>query len=131
MMLENADSDGYMVGVLAVPHWLTPSDFLAFVAPAQEGMSHLRMVRWVPCGLQRRVYIKHVLRRDTAPNRSIALIKFRKPESALEFAEAYNGKPFNSMHVSTRSWIISGVPQHLTVLLARDLSYCSRIVCEH
>jgi hypothetical protein len=39
-------------------------------------------------------------RRDTAPNRSIALIKFRKVESALEFAEAYNGKAFNSMNVS-------------------------------
>ncbi|KAH9034662.1 BRCA1-associated protein 2-domain-containing protein [Lactarius hengduanensis] len=83
IMLENADSDGYMVGVLAVPSWMTPSDFLAFVAPAQEDMSHLRMVR------------------DTAPNRSIALIKFRKPESALEFAEAYNGKTFNSMNAET------------------------------
>jgi BRCA1-associated protein len=56
MMLENADSDGYMVGVLAVPSWMTPSDFLAFVAPAQEDMSHLRMVRWVSCWLQHRVY---------------------------------------------------------------------------
>jgi BRCA1-associated protein len=45
IMLDNADSDGYMVGVLAVPSWMTPSDFLAFVAPAQEDMSHLRMVR--------------------------------------------------------------------------------------
>jgi BRCA1-associated protein len=46
-MLENADSDGYMVGVLAVPSWMTPSDFLAFVAPAQDGMAHLRMIRYV------------------------------------------------------------------------------------
>lgn len=44
-MLDNADSDGYMIGVLAVPSWMTPSDFLAFVAPAQEDVSHLRMVR--------------------------------------------------------------------------------------
>lgn len=83
IMLEHADSDGYMLGVLAVPSWMTLSDFLAFVAPAQEGMSHLRMIR------------------DTAPNRSIALIKFRKSESALEFAEAYNGKAFNSMNPET------------------------------
>jgi BRCA1-associated protein len=46
-MLESSDSDGYMVGVLAVPSWMTPSDFLAFVAPAQEGMAHLRMIRCV------------------------------------------------------------------------------------
>ena len=31
----------------------------------------------------------------------MALIKFRKAENALEFAEAYNGKKFNSMTVST------------------------------
>ena len=49
VMLENADSDGYMLGVLAVPSWMTPSDFLAFVAPAQEGMAHLRMIRCVSC----------------------------------------------------------------------------------
>jgi BRCA1-associated protein len=47
VMLENADSDGYMIGVLAVPSWMTPSDFLAFVAPAQDGMAHLRMIRYV------------------------------------------------------------------------------------
>ena len=41
-----ADSDGVTIGVLAVPAWMTPSDFLAFVAPAQEGMIHLRMIRW-------------------------------------------------------------------------------------
>jgi BRCA1-associated protein len=41
-----------------------------------------------------------VLYRDTSPNRSIALIKFRKADSAFEFAEAYNGKAFNSMNVS-------------------------------
>jgi len=49
VMLENADSDGYMLGVLAVPSWMTPSDFLAFIAPAQEGMAHLRMIRCVSC----------------------------------------------------------------------------------
>ncbi|KAI9511598.1 hypothetical protein F5148DRAFT_1274209 [Russula earlei] len=83
VVLENAETDGYMVGVLAVPSWMTPSDFLAFVAPAEGGMAHLRMIR------------------DTAPNRSIALIKFRNADSAFEFAEAYNGKAFNSMNKET------------------------------
>jgi hypothetical protein len=41
------DSDGIMLGVLAVPAWMTPSDFLDFVAPAVEGISHLRIVRYV------------------------------------------------------------------------------------
>lgn len=40
-------SDGVIMGVLAVPSWMTPSDFLAFVAPAAEGMAHLRIIRYV------------------------------------------------------------------------------------
>jgi BRCA1-associated protein len=39
------DSDGTMLGVLAVPSWMTPSDFLGFLAPAAEGIAHLRMIR--------------------------------------------------------------------------------------
>ncbi|KAH7907261.1 hypothetical protein BJ138DRAFT_1014815 [Hygrophoropsis aurantiaca] len=74
---------GIMLGVLAVPSWMTPSDFLAFVAPAAEGMAHLRLIR------------------DSTPNRSMAIIKFRQPEEANEFIEAYNGKPFNSMDPET------------------------------
>ncbi|KAJ7626433.1 hypothetical protein DFH06DRAFT_1219913 [Mycena polygramma] len=70
---------GVMLGVLAVPSWMAPSDFLAFVAPAAEGITHLRMIR------------------DSVPNRSIVVIKFSDPAHASEFAEAYNGKPFNSM----------------------------------
>ncbi|KAF8967694.1 hypothetical protein BDZ97DRAFT_1656175 [Flammula alnicola] len=73
------DSDGIMLGVLAVPSWMTPSDFLAFVAPAVEGIGHLRIIR------------------DFAPNRSMVIIKFLNPADAADFTEAYNGKPFNSM----------------------------------
>ncbi|KIL00751.1 hypothetical protein PAXRUDRAFT_821333 [Paxillus rubicundulus Ve08.2h10] len=76
---RETSEEGVTLGVLAVPAWMTPSDFLAFVAPAAEGMAHLRLVR------------------DSMPNRSIAIIKFRQPEEASDFVEAYNGKPFNSM----------------------------------
>ncbi|TCD71864.1 hypothetical protein EIP91_003207 [Steccherinum ochraceum] len=80
---ENADDDdpsgGVLLAVLAVPPWMTPSDFLAFVAPAAEGMAHLRMIR------------------DSVPNRSMVVIAFRDQAEASEFAEVYNGKQFNSM----------------------------------
>ena len=33
------------LAVLAVPSWMTPSDFLSFVEPAAEGIVHLRMIR--------------------------------------------------------------------------------------
>ncbi|KAG6850780.1 hypothetical protein H0H93_008818 [Arthromyces matolae] len=73
------ESDEVMLGVLAVPSYMTPSDFLTFVAPAMEGMAHLRLIR------------------DSVPNRSIAVMKFNNPAAASEFAEVYNGKPFNSV----------------------------------
>jgi BRCA1-associated protein len=41
------DADGVTLAVLAVPSWMTPSDFLAFVAPAADGMAHLRIIRYV------------------------------------------------------------------------------------
>lgn len=31
----------------------------------------------------------------------MVIIKFLNPADAVEFTEAYNGKPFNSMEVST------------------------------
>ncbi|KAF5337505.1 hypothetical protein D9757_014717 [Collybiopsis confluens] len=72
-------TDSVILAVLAVPSWMSPSDFLTFVAPAADSISHLRILR------------------DSFPNRSIVLIKFRNPEDASEFIEAYNGRPFNSM----------------------------------
>ncbi|KAJ6485882.1 hypothetical protein C8R45DRAFT_1062723 [Mycena sanguinolenta] len=75
--VDSPEFDGVMLGVLAVPSWMTPSDFLAFVAPANDGITHLRIIR------------------DSVPNRSIAVIKFSDNDRASEFAEAYNGKPFD------------------------------------
>src|ERR1700722_1166390 len=42
---DTTGSECVMLGVLAVPAWMTPSDFLSFVAPAAEGMAHLRIIR--------------------------------------------------------------------------------------
>ncbi|KAJ8515713.1 hypothetical protein ONZ45_g6886 [Pleurotus djamor] len=71
--------DDVVLAVLAVPAWMTPSDFLTFVAPAEDGIAHLRIIR------------------DAVPNRSMAIINFRQASYAAEFIEAYNGKPFTSM----------------------------------
>ncbi|KAI0644176.1 zf-UBP-domain-containing protein [Trametes meyenii] len=80
---SNIESDDVTLAVLAVPAWMTPSDFLAFVAPAADGIAHLRIIR------------------DSTPNRSIVVMKFRDPDSAAEFIEAYNGRQFNSMEPET------------------------------
>jgi BRCA1-associated protein len=41
-------ADDNTLAVLAVPSWMTPSDFLSFVEPAADGIVHLRMIRCVP-----------------------------------------------------------------------------------
>jgi hypothetical protein len=65
----------------------------------------------------------------------MALLKFRKPENALEFAEAYNGKVFNSMNVSPifapSGRLGTTAASLLTTLPARDLSCRSHNVREH
>ncbi|KIY62383.1 BRCA1-associated protein [Cylindrobasidium torrendii FP15055 ss-10] len=73
------DAGGVMLGVLAVPAYMNPSDFLTFVAPAADSISHLRMIR------------------DSMPNRSLIVINFTNTEDAAAFIEEYNGKPFNSV----------------------------------
>jgi BRCA1-associated protein len=45
--VSDNEGDGVTLAVLAVPSYMTPADFLTFVAPAEEGMSHLRMIRLV------------------------------------------------------------------------------------
>lgn len=39
-------ADDNTLAVLAVPSWMTPSDFLSFVEPAAEGIVHLRLIRY-------------------------------------------------------------------------------------
>ncbi|TFK89171.1 zf-UBP-domain-containing protein [Polyporus arcularius HHB13444] len=102
----NVESDDVTLAVLAVPSWMTPSDFLAFVAPAADGIAHLRMIR------------------DSAPNRSIVVMKFRDTANAAEFVEAYNGKQFNSMepetcHVVRVSSIAIDVDDHTSQDISR------------
>lgn len=58
----SVDEDGIMLGVLAVPSWMTPSDFLAYVAPAAQGMSHIRMIRYA-----NRAYYELLARRFIIP----------------------------------------------------------------
>ncbi|KAF4570022.1 hypothetical protein EYR40_009007 [Pleurotus pulmonarius] len=94
---DQASQTDVVLAVLAVPAWMTPSDFLTFVAPAEEGIEHLRIIR------------------DSMPNRSIAILNFRNPDHAADFIEAYNGKPFTSMEPET-----CNVVRVLSVNIAKD-----------
>lgn len=70
------------VAILAVPSYMTPSDFMGFVGEeTKDAVSHLRMVR------------------TGKANRYMVLMKFRNKDGAKRFVTDFNGKVFNSMEV--------------------------------
>jgi len=72
--------------ILAVPSYLTPSDFLGFVGEkTRDDVSHFRMIR------------------TERGNRYMVLMKFRNGKKAREWRKVWNGKPFDGMEVGQRS----------------------------
>jgi BRCA1-associated protein len=71
--------------ILAVPSYLSPSDFLGFVGEeTRDQVSHFRMIR------------------TARANRYMVLMKFRSGRKAREWQRDWNGKVFNSMEVSSQ-----------------------------
>lgn len=80
--LSFTDEDCTTLCVLAVPSYLTPSDFLGFVGETtRDDVSHFRMIR------------------TERVNRYMVLMKFRNGRKAREWRKDWNGKAFNSMEV--------------------------------
>ena len=70
------------VAILAVPSYMTPSDFVGFVGEGtRDAVSHIRMIR------------------TGKANRYMVLMKFRDKDDARIFVKEFNGKVFNSMEV--------------------------------
>ena len=77
------DEDCTTLCILAVPSYMTPSDFLGFVSEkTREQVSHFRMVK------------------TERSNRYMVLMKFRSGKRAREWRLEWNGKAFNDMEVS-------------------------------
>ncbi|KAG8893088.1 hypothetical protein FRC01_013780 [Tulasnella sp. 417] len=72
----HADGEGTTLAVLAIPFFMTPADFLAFLGSAEDQITHIRIIR------------------DGSPSRTIALLKFRSKHAADEFGAAFNGREF-------------------------------------
>ena len=80
--LSFKDEDCTTLCILAVPSYLTPSDFLGFVGEkTREEVSHFRMIR------------------TERGNRYMVLMKFQSGKKAREWRKEWNGKVFNSMEV--------------------------------
>lgn len=80
------DEDCTTLCILAVPSYLTPSDFLGFVGEkTRDEVSHFRMIR------------------TERGNRYMVLMKFRSGKKAREWRKEWNGKAFDGMEA--RSYI--------------------------
>ena len=76
------DEDCTTLCILAVPSYLTPSDFLGFVGEkTRDEVRHFRMIR------------------TERVNRYMVLMRFRSGKRAREWRKEWNGKVFNSMEV--------------------------------
>jgi len=74
--------------ILAVPSYMTPSDFLGFMGEqTREEVSHFRLIR------------------TSRANKYMVLMKFREAKKAREWRKAWDGKAFNSMEVISMQWI--------------------------
>lgn len=74
-----------IVAILAVPNYMTASDFLGYIGlhSCEKDISHIRVIK------------THEV------NRNMVLIKFRMVERAQDFVDKYSGKVFNSMDPET------------------------------
>ncbi|KAJ2080348.1 hypothetical protein H4R24_003132 [Coemansia sp. RSA 988] len=72
-----------VLAVLAVPGYMTPTDFLSFTRPFGDSIEHVRVVR------------------DNSPNHYMILLKFRCLPKADEFYTYYNGKTFSPLEPET------------------------------
>ncbi|KAL7747913.1 hypothetical protein RI367_006660 [Sorochytrium milnesiophthora] len=75
-VVKDVDS-GTLVCVLAVPTYMSPSDFLSFIGYHQEHVSHFRTIH------------------DHLPNRYMVLMRFRDAANARLFHDQYNERQFS------------------------------------
>ncbi|CBX94365.1 hypothetical protein IAQ61_009929 [Plenodomus lingam] len=81
--------------ILAVPSYMTPSDFLGFVGEqTREQVSHFRLIK------------------TSRANKYMVLMKFREPSQASEWRKEWDGKAFNSME-----------PEYCHVVFVKSISF--------
>lgn len=77
---DASDAECTTLCILAVPAYMTPSDFLGFMGEqTREDVSHFRLVR------------------TSRANKYMVLMKFRNAAKARAWRQEWNGKAFNSM----------------------------------
>ncbi|KAL9937038.1 hypothetical protein V8E36_004273 [Tilletia maclaganii] len=82
------EETGSILGILAVPSYMTAADFLAFIEPAADAISQIRMIR------------------ESQTEKCMVLIKFRDPSDAEEFHKMFNGQAFNEINEDERCQVV-------------------------
>ena len=84
-----SDEECTTLCILAVPSYLTPSDFLGFIGEkTRDEVSHIRMIR------------------TERSNRYMVLMKFRSGKRAREWRRVWNGKAFDGMEVCNLLFLV-------------------------
>ncbi|KAJ2740067.1 hypothetical protein GGI20_006002 [Coemansia sp. BCRC 34301] len=78
-----SDGQPAVLAVLAVPGYMTPTDFLSFAGPFRDSIEHVRVVR------------------DRSANHYMILLKLRDAQQAAEFHAYYSGKTFSPLEPET------------------------------
>ncbi|KAJ2458170.1 hypothetical protein GGI03_005891 [Coemansia sp. RSA 2337] len=80
---EASDERPTVLAVLAVPGYMTPTDFLSFAGPFRDSIEHVRVVR------------------DRSANHYMIILKLRDAQRAAEFYAYYSGKTFSPLEPET------------------------------
>lgn len=75
--LSTGDKRSEMICILAVPAKMTCIELMQFVAPSEEFIECVKIIR------------------DSTPNQYMVLVKFRNQELADDFYNTFNGQPYN------------------------------------
>jgi len=87
---EFKEEDCTTLCILAVPSYMTPSDFLGFVGErTREDVSHFRLIK------------------TSRANKYMVLMKFKEAATARNWRKDWNGKAFNSMEVGYKIYMIN------------------------
>ncbi|KAI9500513.1 hypothetical protein GGI25_001633 [Coemansia spiralis] len=109
---HNDQCAGTVLAVLAVPGYMTPTDFLSFAGPFASNIDHVRVVR------------------DDSPNHYMILLKFRDQPNADDFYSYYNGKTFSPLEPEICHIVyVSSVECELRDIRPSDINEESRLVC--
>ncbi|KAJ2662023.1 hypothetical protein IWW48_002082 [Coemansia sp. RSA 1200] len=101
-----------VLAVLAVPGYMTPTDFLSFTGPFGTTIEHVRAIR------------------DDSPNHYMMVLRFRDRASATDFYAYFNGKTFSPLEPEVCHIVqVVSVECETRELAESDIDCAARTVC--